>query len=123
MFPTDLPDQYNGNYVYGDCLVKCKLKSVVALCNCKPFHSPMDFPDLQMSSLPFCSLTHLQCLNKYRIKWMIYRPREMIDGLEQEMEDSLSCGECYPLCSSSTLNIDSTSAQLNFFYDNKGSIM
>lgn len=122
MFPTDLPDEYNGNYVYGDCLVKCKAKSVIALCKCKLYNSP-SFSDVAMDDLPFCSLASVQCLNKYRIKWATYRPREMIKGLEREMEDSLSCEGCYPLCSSSVYYVDSTAAQLNFFYENKGSIM
>lgn len=123
MFPTDLPEEYYGKYIYGDCLVKCKLKSVIALCKCKPYNSPANFPDVPTEDLPFCSLANVQCLNKYRIKWLTYRPREMIKGLEREYEDSLNCESCYPLCSSGTFIVDSTSAKLNFYYENKGSVM
>lgn len=122
MFASDLPEEYNGNYVYGDCLVKCKLKSIVALCKCKPFNSPT-FTDMPLDDLSFCSLSDVQCLNKYRIKWQTYKPREAIPGLEREIEDSLNCESCYPLCSSSTYAVDSTSAKLNFYYENKGSVM
>jgi hypothetical protein len=51
------------------------------------------------------------------------KPREVIKGLEREMEDALSCDSCYPLCSASIYIADSTSAQLNFFYENKGSVL
>lgn len=123
MFPNDLPEEYNGNYVYGDCLVKCKLKSVVALCKCKLYNLPTDFADVDTSDMPFCSLASIQCLNKYRIKWQTYKPREAIKGLEREIEDSLNCESCYPLCTSSTYIVDSTATQLNFNYVNKGSVM
>lgn len=123
MFPTDALEEYNGNYVYGDCLVKCKLRSVVALCKCKPYNLPTNFPDIQSDELPYCSLGNIDCLNKYRIKWQTYRPREFIKELPKEMEDSLACESCYPLCSSSTYIVDSTATRLNFFYENKGSVM
>lgn len=123
MFPTDLPEEYNGNYVCGDCLVKCKLKSVIALCKCKPFNAPSFDDMLELSDIPFCSMANIQCLNKYRIKWQTYKPREVIKGLEREIEDSLNCDNCYPLCSSTIYIVDSTSATLNFFYVNKGSVM
>lgn len=123
MFANDLPEEFQGNYNYGDCLVKCKLKSVLALCKCKLFYLPTDFPDTASDDLPYCSLANIECLDKYRIKWQTYRPRELIKGLEKDMEDSLNCEACYPLCSSSTYIVDSTSTQLNFNYINKGSIM
>ncbi|CRK88708.1 CLUMA_CG002364, isoform A [Clunio marinus] len=123
MFPSDNADEYNGDYIYSDCLVKCKLKSVLALCNCVPFNSPTNFHDVPTAHLPFCNLDHVGCLSKYRVKWLTYRPRESIPGLELEMEDGLSCPSCYPLCSSSTYNVDSTSAHLNFFYEYASSII
>jgi acid-sensing ion channel, other len=123
MFPNDLPEEYNGEYVYGDCMVKCKLKSVIALCKCKPFNMPNDFSDILVNEYPYCSLADIPCINKYRIKWLTYRPREKIVGLEREIEDSLNCQQCYPLCSSSSYVVDSTSTQLNFFYENRGSVM
>lgn len=123
MFASDSKDEYHGNYIYGDCLVKCKLKSVIALCKCRTFTLPDNFWDVETDDVPFCSLAHIQCLNKYRIKWLTYRPREVIKGLEKEMEDSLDCRGCYPLCSSSNYVVDSSSTPLNFNYINKGSVM
>lgn len=124
MFSTDQPEEYGGEYNYADCMVKCKLKSVIALCKCKPFNLPNDFKDLtNMNDFPYCSLAEIPCINKYRIKWLTYRPREIIRGLEREIEDSLNCHQCYPLCSSSTYFADSTATQLNFHYVNRGSVM
>lgn len=78
---------------------------------------------MSIDDLPFCSLADIPCMNKYRIKWLTFRPREVIKGLEREMEDSLNCESCYPICGSSVYTIDTTSAQLNFYYENKGSVM
>lgn len=122
LFPNDYPNEYGDNYVYGDCLVKCKLKSVMALCKCIPFNVPTNFPDID-NSYPFCSLSAIQCMNKYKVKWGTFRPREFIKILEREIEDSLNCEMCYPLCSTSVYIVDSTSAKLNFNYINKGSVM
>lgn len=123
MFPNDLAEEYNGKYLYGDCLMKCKLRSVIALCKCRMFNFPFEFFDDTNIELPYCSLSNVECLNKYRMKWQTYRPREMIEGLEREIEDALNCETCYPLCSSTTYIADSTSNQLNFFYENTGSVM
>ncbi|CAO1382092.1 unnamed protein product [Diamesa hyperborea] len=122
MFPNDLLDEYNGNYVFGDCLVKCKLKSVLALCKCIPYNSPVNFPDID-ASIIICSLAHMECLNKYKSKWRTFRPREVIKGLERELEDSLNCDSCFPLCSSTTYIVDSTSSKLNYYYGNRGSVI
>lgn len=123
MFPTDAMDEYHGNYVYGDCLVKCKLRSVIALCKCKLYNFPTNFPDMMTDEQPFCSLAHLECLNKYRIKWQTYRPREFVKGLEKEMEDSLACDNCYPMCTSNSYVVDSTATKLNFYFNTVGSVM
>ena len=123
MFGNDLKEEWRGKYEYGDCLSKCKLRSIIALCKCKTFNLPDNFWDIETKDVPYCSLANIQCLNKYRIKWLTYKPREAIKGLEREMEDSLDCNTCYPLCSSSTYIVDSTSTKLNFNYVNKGSVM
>lgn len=56
-------------------------------------------------------------------KWRTFRPREVIKGLERELEDSLNCDSCLPLCSSTTYIVDSTSAKLNYYYGNRGSVL
>lgn len=122
LFPIDNLAEYKGNYVYGDCLMKCKLKSIMALCKCTPYNFPTNFNDVD-KGLPFCNLGSIQCMNKYKVKWGTFKPREFIKVLEREIEDSLNCEGCYPLCSSTSYVVDSTSAKLNFFYQNKGSVM
>jgi len=122
LFPNDYPNEFGTNYVYGDCLMKCKLKSIMALCKCIPFNVPVNFNDID-ASLPYCNLGNVQCMNKYKVKWGTFRPREFIKVLEREIEDSLNCDLCYPLCSSTIYIVDSTSASLNFHYINKGSVL
>lgn len=123
MFKTDMNEEFGGDYYYGGCMLKCKIRSILALCNCKLFNMPSNFPDVPVADAPYCSLSNIGCLNKYRIKWATFRPREFIAVLSREMEDSLNCVQCYPMCSSSKYIVDSTSAQLNFHYVNRGSIM
>lgn len=82
LFPTDMMSEYNGNYNYGDCLLKCKLKSIMALCKCVPFNLPINFPNLDdAKSLPYCNLANLQCMNKYEVKWGTIKPREFVKGM------------------------------------------
>lgn len=124
MFKSDMKDEFNGDYYYGGCMLKCKVRSILALCNCKMFNLPTNFADIAaLKDAPFCSLSNIACLNKYRIKWATFRPRETIAVFSREMEDSLNCVQCYPMCSASKYSVDSTSAKLNFYYKNRGSIM
>lgn len=124
MFKTDMADEFKGDYFFGGCMLKCKIRSVLALCNCRLFNMPTNFADMpDLNDAPYCSLNHIGCLNKYRVKWATFRPREFIAVLAREIEDSLNCVQCYPMCSSSKYIVDSTAAQLNFYYENRGSIM
>lgn len=44
LFDHELFDQYAGHYSHVDCLLKCKLRSIIALCGCMPFFLPTNFP-------------------------------------------------------------------------------
>ncbi|XP_055678211.1 sodium channel protein Nach-like [Lutzomyia longipalpis] len=103
-FPADLSKEYNRFYSYSDCLVKCRIHSLAALCGCIPFYLPRNFQDPIMVSSPTCNLNHLQCLDRYRGKLHT----ESVQGLERELEDSIDCPECLPLCSYVRYNVDQT---------------
>lgn len=79
LFQHELHEQYAGLYSYADCLLKCKIKSIIALCNCMPFFLPTNFPDGTNSDV-FCTLAHNECLSRYKGKlsgwnfiWLNYR--------------------------------------------------
>ncbi|XP_059621783.1 sodium channel protein Nach-like [Phlebotomus argentipes] len=112
-FPEDLAKEYNMYYSYSDCLVRCKIHSAATLCGCVPFFLPRNFQDLAVVTTPMCSLNHLPCLEKYRIKVKIYRPRVPVPGLEREMEDSLDCRDCLPLCSYVRYGVDQTNSYIS----------
>lgn len=64
-FSNELSEQYGGHYSFADCLLKCKIKKIIALCNCMPFFLPNNFPDGTMSKIS-CTLAHNRCLNRYK---------------------------------------------------------
>lgn len=58
--------QYKGQYSQSDCLLNCRIRSYVALCDCIPFYIPVDSEMLNTTQT--CNLEHVQCLNKYKSK-------------------------------------------------------
>lgn len=67
LFEHELPEQYAGHYSYVDCLLKCKLRSIISLCGCAPFFWPTNFPDGTTSKVK-CTLAHNVCLDRYKGK-------------------------------------------------------
>lgn len=65
LFEHELFDQYAGHYSFVDCLLKCKLRSVIELCGCIPWGLPTNFPDGTTTSVK-CTLAHNKCLNRYK---------------------------------------------------------
>lgn len=68
LFSHELGVQYGGHYSFADCLLKCKIKSIVNLCNCMPYFMPTNFPDGTTSDVK-CTLAHNKCLNRYKGEW------------------------------------------------------
>jgi hypothetical protein len=46
-------------------------------------------------------------------KWSTLRPTENIPGLAAEMQESISCEECFPACSDTTYHVQTSSAGLS----------
>lgn len=68
MFKDERKEEYHGRYTYTECLVKCKIKSIIDLCGCVPFFMPINHVDIVKNSTLRCTLAHVPCLNKYRSK-------------------------------------------------------
>lgn len=68
LFSHELGKYYGGHYSFADCLLKCKIKNIVALCNCMPYIYPTNFPDGTTSDVK-CTLAHNKCLNRYKGEW------------------------------------------------------
>jgi hypothetical protein len=62
-----------------------------------------------MSPDLFCTVFYYTATEK----WSTLRPTEEIEGLEAEMQESISCEECYPACSDTTYNVQTSSAELS----------
>lgn len=56
---------FGDNYSLSECLTKCKLRSIEALCNCIPFYTPDNFIEKNKTTV-FCSLANIACLERYR---------------------------------------------------------
>lgn len=60
-------EQYGDHYSYSECLSKCKLRSIEALCSCVPFYTPVNILE-RNETVIYCSLAHVACLERYRGK-------------------------------------------------------
>lgn len=114
LFREELFEQFAGYYSYSECLLKCRIRSIIALCSCIPFFMPTNFPDGSTNNVVQCTLQHIFCLNRYRVKWRTNRPilkkGAETAGLEEELEDSLSCPDCYPLCTAISYRAQTSSS-------------
>lgn len=68
-------DDYGGRYKRSDCVVNCRIASIVALCGCQIYYLPISNVLLPQNrpggkSVPTCTLEHLACLNRYRSESM-----------------------------------------------------
>uniref|UniRef100_A0A182R606 Pickpocket n=1 Tax=Anopheles funestus TaxID=62324 RepID=A0A182R606_ANOFN len=105
--------KYGANYGRSNCVAACRLRSVMALCECVPFYMPTAGATASSKSITTCNLQHIACLNKYKIKWStVITDIVRIPGLEKEMEESLYCPECLPSCSDSKYQITASELPL-----------
>uniref|UniRef100_A0A182VZD6 Pickpocket n=1 Tax=Anopheles minimus TaxID=112268 RepID=A0A182VZD6_9DIPT len=105
--------KYGANYGRSNCVAACRLRSVMALCECVPFYMPTAGATAGTKSITTCNLQHIACLNKYKIKWStVITDIVRIPGLEKEMEESLYCPECLPSCSDSKYQITASELPL-----------
>uniref|UniRef100_A0A182PGM2 Pickpocket n=1 Tax=Anopheles epiroticus TaxID=199890 RepID=A0A182PGM2_9DIPT len=112
VFRNELP-KYGANYGRSNCVAACRLRSVMALCDCVPFYMPTAGAMAGSKSVTTCNLQHIACLSKYKIKWStVITDIVQIPGLEKEMEESLYCPECLPSCSDSKYQITASELPL-----------
>ncbi|XP_055585368.1 pickpocket protein 28 [Uranotaenia lowii] len=104
--------RYGGHYGRSNCVAACRIRSVLALCECIPFF--MTAAGLVSDkSITVCNLQHIVCLNKYKIKWStVITDIVEIPGLEKEMEESLYCPECLPPCSDTKYQVTASELPL-----------
>lgn len=66
---ADEPPGYGGFYSQSECLLDCRIRSFVALCDCVPFFIPRTRRNqLLGNDTQTCNLEHVSCLNKYQSK-------------------------------------------------------
>lgn len=113
-FAGEYGKKYGDTYTRGQCITLCKLKSVQALCECIPFQLPHDhFPLDNFTSTPTCNLGHVNCLNKYKVKWLTITTELLnVQGLEREREESVFCPDCLQACDDTKYRVISTSLPL-----------
>ncbi|KYB27522.1 Pickpocket protein 28-like Protein [Tribolium castaneum] len=89
-----------GLYSESDCLVDCRIKSMIGLCGCVPFMIPQNRSRV-------CGFSDMHCLNKFRNKWESLAPPDGFQeaSLLREAHHSLRCERCYPVCESFLYNM------------------
>ncbi|XP_028897018.1 sodium channel protein Nach [Zeugodacus cucurbitae] len=103
--------QYSSN----NCITRCRMHSMLVLCNCLLFMYPEDLLDVS-TDFVYCTLRHKACLERYYFKWSnVITERANIPGLEREMEDSLYCPQCLPLCSSARYDVYANALPLTLY--------
>lgn len=68
LFEHELFQQYAGHYSFVDCLLKCKLRTIISLCGCMPFFLPTNFPDGTVTPVK-CTLAHNKCLERWKCNY------------------------------------------------------
>ncbi|XP_030573973.1 sodium channel protein Nach [Drosophila novamexicana] len=88
----------NSVYTFPNCITRCRISSIIALCNCLPFQLPLDLVE-NLEGVVYCTLSHVTCLGQYQFKWNnVLTERLRIPGLERETEEALYCPQCLPSC-------------------------
>ncbi|XP_053946518.1 pickpocket protein 11 [Anastrepha ludens] len=112
-FADEQPRVYGKKYSFNNCITRCRMHSMLVLCNCLIFTYPEHLLDVG-TDFVYCTLRHKTCLERYYFKWSnVITERANIPGLEREMEDSLYCPQCLPLCSSFRYAVDLNALPLN----------
>ncbi|EDX14297.1 GD18259 [Drosophila simulans] len=122
----ELMKTYSYSYTFPNCISRCRIRSIIALCRCLPFQMPLQLVE-NLDGVVFCTLGHVSCLNQYMFKWRnILTERHIINGLEREIEEALYCPQCLPSCrdvqygvSMSALPIDNYLATLKLDDNNQ----
>ncbi|XP_061394788.1 pickpocket protein 28-like [Musca vetustissima] len=67
-FDDEVPLNYNNKYSMQNCITLCRARSIMALCNCIPFYTPLSLVH-DMNGVPFCTLGNIECMQQYKFKW------------------------------------------------------
>ncbi|XP_037807499.1 pickpocket protein 28-like [Lucilia sericata] len=106
-FDDESPDPdllLRNTYTFSNCITRCRIRSIAALCSCVPFYMPLEYMD--KVGVPYCSLHHVACMNRYNFKWRnVLTKRISILGLEREVEEALYCPQCLPSCDDTQYDI------------------
>ncbi|EDV91046.1 sodium channel protein Nach [Drosophila grimshawi] len=85
-------------YSFPNCITRCRIRSIIALCNCLPFQLPLDLVE-SLEGVVYCTLIHATCIAQYAFKWNnVLTERVRMTGLEREIEEALYCPQCLPSC-------------------------
>ncbi|XP_011872444.1 PREDICTED: sodium channel protein Nach-like [Vollenhovia emeryi] len=92
----DSPMYSDTMYTYSDCIVDCKVYNIQKVCGCRPFF----YPRRSKSdwSWRVCNSEDLNCLAKYKSKWLTIFPYDDEGNIFRLEKNALHCRNCYPAC-------------------------
>ncbi|KAL9894906.1 pickpocket 24 [Glossina fuscipes fuscipes] len=95
------------SYSFANCITRCRIRSIKALCNCVPFYTPLEYFG-NKDGVVYCTLKHVACMDRYNcmynnfpVKWrngVLTQTVTNVPGLESEAEEALYCPQCMPSC-------------------------
>ncbi|XP_053663721.1 pickpocket protein 11-like [Anopheles marshallii] len=85
------------------CMAKCRLRTILKLCNCVPFY----YADLNIAEgkgMEMCSLKNVACLHYFRRYFYSLRTEDSSDPELRDVEFGMDC-DCKPPCSVLNYNV------------------
>ncbi|GAB0090609.1 uncharacterized protein DMENIID0001_053480 [Sergentomyia squamirostris] len=112
-------------YSRADCVVNCRIKSVIRLCECVPFFLPHAESFGDGTHCRVCDLQDIPCLEKYKIKWatVVNQYSGITKYNMREAEESLHCPDCLPKCSDTKYKVITVSLPLQKQFKNSSGLL
>ncbi|XP_059611801.1 sodium channel protein Nach-like [Phlebotomus argentipes] len=112
-------------YSRADCVVNCRIKSIIRLCECVPFFLPHAESFRDGTHCRVCDLQDLPCLEKYKIKWatVVNQYEGVLKYDMREVEESLYCPDCLPKCSDTKYKVSTVSLPLQKQFKNSTALL
>lgn len=104
-------------YSLDECLLLCRISSMVQYCGCAS--SPMAGSSIDV---PYCTLLDLPCLMKWKRIWYGFTEYPYVEPMDENDVPSINdqCSHCLPTCDGVNFDIVSNVAPLRKTYNASG---
>ncbi|KAH8376490.1 hypothetical protein KR200_008700 [Drosophila serrata] len=114
LVPFRVPSAYRSYYSLDECLLLCRIKSMMDHCGC--VSPPMVGSSI---NLAYCMLPDLPCLLRWKSIWYGYNEFSYLQNKEEQVAQR-QCEHCLPTCNGVSLSITTNVAPLRLTYNSTG---